>query len=153
MSNTTFITINGVKLEVDQRHARRNDEVCIGSRVKLLTKRAGYGGGPEVFPGIVVGFEPFETLPTIIIAYLDCSYSAVDLKFCHFNAKTTDTEIILAADQAFAINRVNIETWFDRQISRKEIEIQELRDKRGYFQANFVAFWEKAPSPEAGHGG
>ena len=60
-SEKTIIEVNGVKLEVDMRTARRIEEIRIGSPVKLLTKVT-YGGN-KVHPGIVISFEPFKDLP------------------------------------------------------------------------------------------
>lgn len=51
----TIIEVNGVKLEVDLRTARRIDEIRIGDRVKVLIK--GYSDY-KVHAGTVIGFEP-----------------------------------------------------------------------------------------------
>src|SRR5690606_28503543 len=68
----TIIEVNGVKLEVDLRTAKRVDELRVGDRVKVLTKD--YRGEYEVHAGTIVGFEPFENLPTVIVAYLKRDY-------------------------------------------------------------------------------
>ena len=81
-----IIEVNGVKLEVDMRHARRIEELRVGSRVKVLDSR-GYGGA-EVHPGIVVGFEPFPSKPTIIIAFVKAAYNDVGLLILNYNADT-----------------------------------------------------------------
>jgi hypothetical protein len=59
---TTIIEIGGVKLEVDLRSAKRIDELKIGSRVKCLQKPS--YGEMKTLPGVIVGFEPFPSLPT-----------------------------------------------------------------------------------------
>ena len=58
---TTIIEVNGIKLEVDLRTAKRVDQLRVGDRVKVLNKAY---DGYEVLPGTVVCFEPFEKLPT-----------------------------------------------------------------------------------------
>ena len=63
---TTVIEINGVKLEVDLRSARRIDTLRVGDRVKLLEKTS--YGGPIVHHGVVAGFDPFPSQPTIIVS-------------------------------------------------------------------------------------
>ena len=88
-TETTIIEINGVKMEVDLRHAKIvHQNIRVGSRVKPPEK-GGYGG-PTVFPGVVVGFEPFTDLPTIIVAYVKTGYSAPGLEFAYINAKCAE---------------------------------------------------------------
>ena len=75
----TIIEVGGVKLEVDMRYARRVDTLRVGDRVKCLVKK--YGNTHETYPGVVVGFEPFPSLPSIVVAYLDTSsYNGDTLK-------------------------------------------------------------------------
>ena len=93
--NTTIIEINGMKLEVDLRQAKRIETLKVGSPVKVLVK--GYDGY-KVHAGTVVGFEPFASLPTIIVAYLDIDYTSANLKFIHFNAQSKDIEIVHSVD-------------------------------------------------------
>ena len=54
------IEINGVKLQVDLRHARRLEEIRVGSRVKVLTKDY---NGHKVSHGVVIGFTLLENVP------------------------------------------------------------------------------------------
>lgn len=67
--NKRVIEINGVKLEVDMRYAKRVDELRVGSKVKVLNKEY---SSYKVYPGVIVGFEEFDNLPTIVVAYLEC---------------------------------------------------------------------------------
>ncbi len=60
-----IIEINSVKLEVDRRSAERVDQIQVGDRVKVLNKQY---SDYKVYHGVVIGFEPFEELPTIIVA-------------------------------------------------------------------------------------
>ena len=92
---TTIIEINGVKLEVDLRHAKRIDELTIGSPVKCLVKKY---ESYAVYPGIIIGFEPFLSLPTIVVAYLETDTYNADIKFVAFNTNTKDFEIVLDVD-------------------------------------------------------
>ena len=58
-----IIEINGVKMEVDLRHATQiHTEIKIGSKVKVLHKQH---GGQNIYHGVVCGFENFVDLPTI----------------------------------------------------------------------------------------
>lgn len=56
-------------------------------------------------------------LPTIIIAYLDVSYSDADVKFLYYNEKSNDIEIIAAKDdEEIVIDREQIIRVLDKQI-------------------------------------
>ena len=94
-AQTMVVEVNGVKLEVDLRSAKRIDTLQVGSRVKVLTK--GYDGY-KVRPGIVAGFEPFDKLPTIIVAVLDITYLEAKLDFVLFNSESKDIEVVAALD-------------------------------------------------------
>ena len=139
MPHTTVIEISGVKLEVDLRTAIRIDQLRIGDRVKVLVKTY---SDYRIYPGTIVGFEPFEKLPTIIIAYLEVDYSGANVKFVHFNANTKDTEVVKAIDDdILEIDKPVALAGFDREIEKKRAELQDLEAKRAYFLANFQAYW------------
>lgn len=141
----TIIEVNGVKLEVDLRTARRIDTLTIGSRVKCLRK--GYGGEMSTFPGVVVGFEPFPTLPTIVVAYLDTGYASKGMVFKSFNAETKDFEVVADLDQnALEVDRSNVLATFDREIDKKQRELDEMMEHRDFFLAKFGSYF-KAPEP------
>jgi len=138
----TIIEVNGVKLEVDLRSAKRVDELKIGSRVKCLEK--GYGG-MKTMPGVIVGFEPFPSLPTIVVAYLDIGYGAPGLKFKTFNAETKDFEVVADIDHnALEIDRSEVLAWFDREAGKKRTELREIEEKRAFFEVQFGRFFADA---------
>ena len=137
---TTVIEINGVKLEVDLRHAKRVDNLKIGDRVKCLVK--GYSG-MSTHAGIVVGFEPFPSLPSIVVAYLDTGYASGTLKFQTFNAETKDFEVVADLDNnALEVDRVHIIAQFDRDAAKKQQELDEIEAKRAFFLAHFGRYFE-----------
>ena len=137
---TTIIEVNGIKLEVDLRSAKRIDELKIGSRVKCLVKQY---DGFKTLPGVVVGFEPFISRPTIVVAYLDTDYSSAALKFMSFNRDTKDFEIVSDLDHnALEIDKANVVEKFDRELSKKELELQELRDRKAFFLSHFGRYFQ-----------
>jgi hypothetical protein len=139
---TTIIEVNGVKLEVDLRSAKRIDQLTIGSRVKCLLKT--YDSFKTV-PGVVVGFEPFEKRPTIVVAYLETDYSTAALKFQSFNCDTKDFEIIADLDNnALEIDKAGIIAKMDREYTKKEAELQELADRKAFFLAHFGRYFQEA---------
>lgn len=151
MSDKHVIEINGVKMEVDLRHTRRIDTMRVGDRVKVLTKL--YGGEYKIHAGTIIGFEPFEKLPTIIVAYLDVDYSQATVKFIYFNAASKDVEIVVAVDDdALDVNKADVLSQMDRAIQKKEDEVADLKSRRAFFLANFRAYWPEHAPVETGSG-
>lgn len=147
MDHTTQIEINGVKMEIDLRYTKRIDTLRIGDRVKVLIK--GYSDH-KVYPGIIIGFEPFKMLPTVIIAYIETGYNSVDLKFVYFNEGTKDREIVKAIDNDHLdLSKADMLKAFDRQLLDLERKMTEIQEKRDYFVQNFRAYWEPIASVSA----
>lgn len=143
----TVIEVNGIKLEVDLRTARRVDELRVGDRVKVLIK--GYNEY-KVHAGTVVGFEPFQALPTIIVAYVERDYNAVGVKFVYFNAQSKETEIVKAIDDdQLDIDKASILQMFERDMQKKRDELADIEAKRAYFLDNFKAYWPEMSKVEA----
>jgi hypothetical protein len=149
MSEKTIVEVNGIKLEVDLRYARRIDEMRIGDRVKVLKKQY---DGFKVHAGIVVGFEPFQKLPTIVCAYVGQDWNKAEMKFLHFNSAAQDVEIVHAADEDFHVDRDAIIARFEREIAAKEREIETIREQQRYFETNFRAYWERVTAEHEGAG-
>lgn len=140
---TTIIEVNGVKLEVDLRNAKRVDTLRIGDRVKCLVK--GYSG-MSTHAGVVVGFEPFPSLPSIVVAYLETGYASGLLKFKTFNSETKDFEVVADIDNnALELDREDVLRSFSRDEATKERELRELREKRAFFLAHFGRYFEAQP--------
>jgi len=137
-----IIEINGVKFEVDARTAtlKQIEKVKIGSRVKILFKK--YSDDHEVKHGVVVGFEPFPDKPTIIIAYMEQSYgSAPEIKWLYFTTSSKEQVIISREEDTESLEASNITGKIDKEILKKEQEIQDLEDRKAYFLKNFQAYW------------
>jgi hypothetical protein len=140
---TTIIEVNGIKLEVDLLSAKRIDELKVGSRVKCLVKT--YDAW-TTYPGIVVGFEPFPSRPTIVVAYLDTGYGSTGLKFKSFNSDTKDFEIVSDLDHnALEIDRESVIANFDRDLMKKEVEMREIQDRKAFFLSHFGRYFTDAP--------
>lgn len=132
--NTKIIEINGVKMEVDMRTVRIIDNFRVGDNVKLLLKNY---ESYESHPGVIIGFDQFEKLPTIIIAYIDTRYSATRIKFSYFNEQSKDVEICKTNPLDLDIDKVSIINNFDNEILVKKEELRDLEMKRKYFLDNF----------------
>lgn len=138
-TNNKIIEINGVKLEVDLRTATRVEEIRVGTRVKVLKKEY---SSYKVFHGIVIGFEPFKELPTIIVAIAKVEYSDPKIEFLYYNSESKEVEIVVALDEdKAAIDKNNFLLQIDREIGRKEAEILELNQRKNYFLEKFASYW------------
>jgi|SRR5690606_30556909 len=137
--HTTIIEVHGIKMEVDLRSAKRIDTLRVGDRVKCLVKTY---SGMNTYPGVVVGFEPFPSLPSIVVAYLDPGYGSELLKFQTFNAETKDFEIIADIDNnSLEVSKESVLARMDREIEKAKLNVEELESKRNFFISNFGAYF------------
>lgn len=132
------IEVNGIKMEVDMRHAKRIEEFRIGSKIKVLIKD-GYGDSRSVCPGVIIGFENFKELPTIIIAYLSGYHH--ELKFAHINTESKDIDIVSGDEDYLPIEKADVVEKMNREIEKKEIEVKELIQKKEYFLSRFDSYF------------
>jgi hypothetical protein len=140
-NGTTIIEVNGIKMEVDLRHAKViHQNIKVGTKVKILAK-GGYGG-PEVYPAVVVGFEPFTDLPTIIVAYVKQSYASAELQFAYINSKSADKwDLVPSVDDELPINKADVLAIFERDIGKKRNEIAEIESKCDFFLKHFNQYF------------
>lgn len=137
----TVIEINGVKMEIDLRHARRVENISVGTRVKVLVKK--YADTYEVRHGLVIGFEPFKSLPTIIIAVCKIDYQNAQIEFVYFNTASKDIEITVASDDDLAsLDKNDFIKSVDREIAAANAKILECEQRKAYFLDKFKCFWE-----------
>ena len=148
MSNEkTIIEINGVKMEIDLRHATIvHQNIKVGSRVKLLEK--GQYSGMNVYAGVVVGFDNFPTLPTIIVSYIKTSYgTASPLNFAYINSKSSEQwEMIPGVDEDLPIVRDKVLNQMDSAIEAAQQNVENLIKQRAFFIANFGAYFADMPT-------
>lgn len=147
-TETTIVEINGVKLEVDLRHAKVvHENLKVGSKVKLLEKNS--YNGQSVYPGIVIGFENFASLPTIVVAYVKGGYgSDCGLHIAYINSSKQATEkweMVPSYDDDLPVRKGDVLGYFDRETNKKRAELEELEAKREAFLRHFgVYFGETA---------
>lgn len=140
------VEINGIKMDVDLRTAIRVDTVKVGTHVKVLVKSS--YGEPKVRPGVVVGFEPFATLPTIIVCYVDITYDSAKLEFAAINEKTKDTyEMVVSIDDEISFTKDDVLTKINREREKLRDQLTELDRKERFFLEHFNKYF--APAVEA----
>jgi len=139
MENKRIIEINGVKLEVDMSTAKKIDEYRVGDNVKVLKKD--YSGNYDVFAGVIVEFVNFKELPTMIIAVFRQDYGGARLDFINFNAKTEGVEITPCCEHELKLERCRVIDKFNQEIEKKRSEMEELINKREYFEKHFAKYF------------
>jgi hypothetical protein len=142
---TTIIEVNGIKMEVDLRKARIvHDNLRVGSRVKVLEK-GGYSG-PTVHAGVIVGFEPFNELPTVVVAYVKTGYSAAGIEFAYINSKSADKwEMVPSVDDHLPVAKADVLAHFEREITKAQAALHDIEAKRDFFLRHFdIWFAERA---------
>lgn len=145
----TTIEINGIKMEVDLRQARRIENFRVGDPVKILLTGSSYSS-PEVHAGVIVDFEAFEKLPTIVVAYVKMGYGSGGIELAYINEKSADKYELVASssDNLLAVDRGEVLNHLQRQILAKEAELAELTARRDYFNQKFGVYFKDAKDPE-----
>lgn len=134
-----MIEINGIKMEVDLRSVKKIEEYRVGDFVKVLIKEY---SEYKVHAGMIVAFDEFKKLPTIVVAYLSDKSWESPLNFVYLNAQTKDIEICHHCNLDLGVSRDDIETRFDREIIKKERELSEIKQKKDYFVRMFGKYFE-----------
>lgn len=130
----TIIEVNGVKLEIDLRTAKRVDTFRVGDRVKILTKKY---ESYRSEPGVIVGFDAFVARPTIIVAYLSGNFGETAVLFAYINADSKDIELCAANPNDLDLEQDRTLEILDRDIATAEKNLQDRKDKRAFFIKHF----------------
>lgn len=134
--NKRVIEINGVKLEVDLRSARRIDQFRVGDTVKVLDSRQGKN---EVKSGVITDFANFKELPSLIVAMYKAGdyWSKPTIEFVTYNSETEGIEIVGVSAEEVIVSRETIVQKFDDEIAKKRDELNDLIIKRDTFVKYF----------------
>lgn len=144
MTETTrTIEVGGVKIDVDLRHAERHETMRVGDKVKLLVKEGKFeSGGDNVYPGAIVGFEPFKDRPTIIVTYLKTEHSKTSVEYAYINSESEKYDIVLAVDDDLPMTKADIVDKLDATIFKAEAELQTARALKASFLRHFGRWFE-----------
>lgn len=137
---TEVIEIGGIKMEVDMRRAVKVEQYKVGTKIKVLLKDY---SDYKSYGGVIVGFEPFKTRPSILIAYIKASYGESSLHFLTYNSDTKDTEICIAEDNFIPFKKSSVLETLDNNIRTAEEALLEARNKKAYFEKNFNKYFEE----------
>ena len=138
MEDKRIVEIDGVKVEVDLRTAKRVDSFKVGDNVKILDKDY---NGYKVKPGIIVDFAEFKKLPTIVIAVFEEGSwsSSPSISFIHFNAAMDEKiELVPASEDEIKLSKDGVIEKFEREIQKKKNEYIDLQNQLEYFKKHFL---------------
>ena len=139
MEEKRIVEIDGVKIEVDLRTAKRIDTFAVGDNVKVLCKE--YNNQYKVKPGIITDFANFKEKPTIVVAVFEegswsCSPS---IEFIYIYEGMDDKyEIVFADDEELRLTKDGVVEKFEREIQKKRNEAQDLQNQLEYFKKHFL---------------
>lgn len=133
-----IIEIDGVKVEIDLRTAKRVESFKVGDNIKILDKEY---DTYKVKPGIIVDFAEFQELPTIVIAVFDeGSWSSTpNISFIYYNKNTSKkVEIVSCSEDEIKVSKEGVIERFEREIQKKKNEYEDLKNKLEYFKTHFL---------------
>ena len=134
-----IIEVNGVKMEIDLRQAKVIDNYKVGDYVKILVKSY---SDYKSYIGNIIGFDNFKKNPTIVIAYLKNEYSTASIEFAYYNSTSEDIELTSLNDWDIPLKKSTILEQFNKEILKKEQEIQEMKNKANVFEQLFGKYFE-----------
>ncbi len=140
MDDKRVVEIDGVKVEVDLRSAKRVDTYKVGDSVKVLTKDY---SSYKTHIGVIVGFDEFKKLPTITVAYAKDSYGEYEIKFEGINAETKDIEIAPLQEHEKKFDLNSALECFDRNILKKKRELEDAESKKNWFVKNYEKYFSE----------
>lgn len=141
-----IVEIKGVKMEIDTREATKLESFKVGDRIKILQKE--HSDQYKVYAGVIIGFEMFKALPTIVICYLHSDYSGAKVLFKYYNEKTVDFEICMAEEYDVPYQKKSIMDQMMYEINKKREELMVLERNMSYFENNFDKYFSQLLAPE-----
>lgn len=141
-----IVEINGVKMEVDMRHAKVIENYKVGDCIKVLKKQY---SDYKSYIGVIVGFDDFATHPTIVIAFLDSqTYGETKIEFVYVNSETKDVEITSLNNWDLPITKARVIERFNAELQKKEQEIVDIKTKMNVFENLFGKYFENKVANE-----
>jgi hypothetical protein len=135
-SSRIEVDIKGVKFEVDtNKFVKNNNNYKIGDCIKVLIKK--YGAEWRSYHGMIIGFDAFENLPTILIAYLDTEFGNADITLLCFNNASEGIEITAANNIQLQLTKESAVQKFYNQIRDLKQQIEETEAKLQIFLTTF----------------
>ncbi len=119
---------------------KRVNDFKVGDAVNILIKEY---QSYVYYPGIIIGFNNFMELPTIIIAYLKVSYPEATMSFAYLNKESKNIKICPMVDEIIPFDKAHVIDLFDRKILAKEQEVEELKVHKDIFLNQYGVCFKK----------
>lgn len=136
-----IIEVQGIKMEVDMRYAKKIENYKIGTQVRILKKE--YGDEYKTYAGVIIGFEAFKKCPSILVAYLKTSYGSAEIEFLTFNNETKNIEMCIAEAAFIPFEKSTIIDKLNEGIQSAEQSLLEAKSKKEYFMKYFNEYFAK----------
>lgn len=137
------VVVGAVSLAVSREAQIRAEILKIGDPVRVMIKPE-YSNDAKVHTGVIVGFEPFEESPAVIIAYIEESYSKAEMKTLYYTKASKGVEVIAAAPGiGLATEREKVLEFFESERKKKLLELDTLAAQRDYFEKHFGRLFEQ----------
>lgn len=140
--NKRIVEVNGIKVEVDLRTAKRVDAFKIGDNVKVLVKDYSTF---KTYPGVIVAFDEFAKMPTIVVCYLAETYDP-EIKFAYINSDNKDNDLVPCYDSELSISKDQVVNRINMQIEKLEAQIRDADLKKRYFLKMFGKYFQQDQS-------
>lgn len=138
-----IVEIDGVKIEVDLRTAKKVEHFKVGDNVRVLVPS--YGKNYKVHPGVIVGFDNFERLPTICVAYLVVEYNSAKIEFAYINSVEKDEKVEIAPAHdmhELHFQKADVLSQMEKMAEAKREEVRDIERKMAYFNTYFGRYFE-----------
>lgn len=133
---------NGMLFEFDEKLLLKQ-EVKVGDSVQLLLSE--YGGALKCYPGVITQIVPFKDKPAVEVMYLETGYSSADIRrvfIVQGEEKENSPKIVKMDDHFLPFTKDRCIDILQKEIIRKENELQEARMKLDYFNKYFGYYFE-----------
>jgi len=134
-----IVEINGIKIEVDLRTAKRIDEFKVGDNVKILKKDS---SNYEVLAGVIIDFVNFKELPTIQVATFKSNYWGTQIDFLNINARTENIEMCAVSEHELVLEKNRVVDKLNNEIEKKKSELDDIVTKKDYFLKHFSKYFK-----------
>lgn len=137
-----IINVNGINFAFDGSVAKKIETFKIGDPVKILRKKSGYNS-QSIYAGVIVGFDNFQSFPSISVLAIKQDYGSADFVFISINEGNEDYEMIPYGEYEQLFTKQGIVDEFDKQISQAELKLSELKRKKSYFTDEFASAFQR----------
>lgn len=132
--NKKIVEINGIKVEVDMREAKKIEKFKVGDPIRVLWKK--YSEWKTSY-GVIIDFTEFQHKPAIDILYVKEDYDKVELIFKTITEDSEDIEIAPINNIDLKFSRGDILKIIQEKIEEEKEKLRVLKFKKEEFKKYF----------------